>query len=100
METVLRISAGSNQPHDTEKRVYLQNSIKDIAARHTIKGLTKSSEHYGEAVKRLKARYDHLRLIHKTYVPKIVEAPGLKEGSGKEQCILHVHDNMVQHLSQ
>ena len=31
-------------------------------------------------------------------MPKIMEAPGLKEGSSKELCILHVHDTVVQHL--
>ena len=34
-----------------KKLVYLQNSIKDNTAKHTIEGLTKSGEHYEEAVK-------------------------------------------------
>jgi len=34
-----------------EKMVYLQNALKDKTAKSTIEGLTKSGEHYEEAVK-------------------------------------------------
>ena len=81
---------------NTEKLVYLQNSIKDGTAKHTIEGLTKSGEHYEKAVDCLKARYDRPRIIHQTHVRKILETPSLKDGSGKELRTLH--DTVVQHL--
>ena len=81
---------------NTEKLVYLQNSIKDGVAKQTIEGLTKSGEHYEEAIKCLIARYDRPRIIHQTHVRKILETPSLKEGNGKELRTLH--DTVVQHL--
>ena len=81
---------------NTEKLVYLQNSIKDGVAKQTIEGLTKSGEHYEEAIKCLIARYDRPRIIHQTHVRKILETPSLKEGNGKELRTLR--DTVVQHL--
>ena len=79
-----------------EKMVYLQNALKDNTAKRTIEGLTKSGEHYEEAVKCLQARYDHPRLVHQTHVRRIVDAPSLRDGTGKE---LHtLHDTAAQHL--
>ena len=43
-----------------------------------------SGEHYEEAIKSLKDRYDRPRLIHQTHVRMILEAASLKEGTGKE----------------
>ena len=51
-----------------EKLMYLQNAIKDKTAKSLIAGLTKSSEHYDEAVKCLQERYDCPRQIHQTRV--------------------------------
>ena len=49
--------------------MYLQNAIKDKIAKNLIAGLTKSSEHYDEAVKCLQERYDrHVRSIKHMYV--------------------------------
>ena len=79
-----------------EKLMYLQNAIKDKTAKNLIAGLTKSSDHYDEAVKCLQERYDRPRQIHQTHVRRIVEAPPLKDGSGKE--IRALHDLVVQHL--
>ena len=79
-----------------EKLMYLQNAIKDKTARNLIAGLTKSSDHYDEAVKVLQERYNRPRQIHQTHVRRIVEAPPLKDGSGKE--IRALHDLVVQHL--
>ena len=76
--------------------MYLQNAIKDKTAKSLIAGLTKSSEHYDEAVKCLQERYDRPRQIHQTHVRCIVEAPPLKGGSGKE--IRALHDVVIQHL--
>ncbi len=81
---------------DTEKLVYLQNALKDSTAKRTIEGLTKSGEHYEEAVKCLKSRYDRPRQIHQVHVRRILEAPPLKDGSGKE--LRHLHDLVLQHL--
>ena len=79
-----------------EKMVYLQNALKDKTAKSTIEGLTKSGEHYEEAVKCLQTRYDRPRMVHQTHVRKIVEASCLKDGTGKELRALH--DTVVQHL--
>ena len=79
-----------------EKLMYLQNTIKDKTAKNLIAGLTKSSDHYDEAVKVLKERYDRPLQIHQMHVRCIVEAPPLKDGSGKE--IRALHDLVVQHL--
>ena len=76
--------------------MFLQNAIKDKVAKNLIAGLTKSGDHYDEAVECLQERYDHPRQIHQTHVCHIVEAPFLKDGSGKEICALH--DLVVQHL--
>ena len=79
-----------------EKLMYLQNAIKDRTAKSLIAGLTKTSDHYDEAVKCLQERYDRPRQIHQTHVRRIVEAPSLKDGTGKE--IRALHDLVVQHL--
>ena len=50
-----------------EKLMYLQNVIKDNTAKSLIAGLTKSSEHYDEAINCLQERYDCPQQIH-TYV--------------------------------
>ena len=89
-----------------EKLMYLQNTIKDKTAKSLIAGLTKSSEHYDEAVKCLQERYDRPRQIHQTHVRPIVKAQThvrpivkatpLRDGTGKE--IRALHDLVVQHL--
>ena len=61
-----------------------------------IEGLSKSGEHYEEAIKSLKVRYDRPRLIHQTHVRMILEATSLKEGTGKE--LRRLHDMVQQHL--
>ena len=38
-------------------------------------GLTKSEEHYKEAVQCLETRNDRPRMVHQTHVRQIVEAP-------------------------
>ena len=78
--------------------VYLQNALKDNTAKRTIEGLTKSGEHYEEAVKCLQARYDHPRLVHQTHVRRIVDAPSLRDGTGKGKELHTLHDTAAQHL--
>jgi len=81
---------------DTEKLVYLQHALKEGTAKRVIEGLSRSGEHYAEAVECLQARYDKPRLIHQTHVCIILEAPALKDGSGRElRCL---HDTAQQHL--
>ena len=79
-----------------EKLIFLQNAIKDKTAKSLIAGLTKSSDHYDEAVKCLLERYGCPRQIHWTHVRCIIEAPPLKDGTGKE--IHALHDLVTQHL--
>ena len=64
--------------------MYMQNAIKDKTAKSLIAGLTKSSDHYDEAIKCLQERYDRPRQIHQTHVRRIVKAPALKDGTGEE----------------
>ena len=44
----------------------------------------------------LQRRYDRPRLIHQAHVRAVIEAPHLKEGSGKE--LRHLHDVINQHM--
>ena len=76
--------------------MYLQQSLKDGSAKSVIEGLSRSGEHYAEAVGCLKSRYNRPRLIHQTHVRKICEVPPLKEGTGKE--LRRLHDVFQQHL--
>ena len=66
---------GPTNLSDSEKLVYLQNALKDGSAKNAIEGLSRSGEHYTEAIDCLKSRYDHPRLIHQTYVKMIIETP-------------------------
>lgn len=81
---------------DTEKMTYLQSSIKDSPAKSIIDGLSQSGDNYMEAIETLKARYDRPRLVHQAHVRSIVEAPGLKDGNGRE--LRRLHDTVQQHL--
>ena len=49
---------------DTEKLVYLRQSLKDGTAKSVIEGLSRSGERYTEAIDCLKAQYNRPRLIH------------------------------------
>ena len=75
--------------------MYLQQALKDGSAKHAIEGLSKSGDHYNEAVECLK-RYDRPRLVHCTHVQMIVDISPLKEGTGREICRLH--DKVQQHV--
>ncbi len=81
---------------DSEKLVYLQQSLKSGSAKSTIEGLSRSGENYAEAIECLQARYDRPCLIHKAHVRMILEAPPLKEGNGRE--LRRLHDSVQQHL--
>ena len=80
---------------NAEKMVYLQNALKDNTARRTIEGLMKSGENYKEAVRCLQTCYDCPRMVHQTRVHRIIHAPSLKDGRGKE--IRALSDTVVQH---
>jgi len=81
---------------DAEKLVYLQHALKGGTAKQAIEGLSRSGDHYAEAVQCLKDRYNHPCLIHEAHVRMIVDAPALKDGSGKE--LRRLHDVVQQHL--
>jgi hypothetical protein len=81
---------------DAEKLVYLRQALKDGTAKQTIEGLSRSGEHYGEAIECLTMRFDRPRLIHQTHVRKIMETATLKDGNGKE--LRKFHDTMQQHI--
>ena len=81
---------------NAEKIVYLKHAIKDGSEGNAIEGLSHSGDNYDEAVECLKARYDRPRLIHRTHVQMILDAPALKEGSGKK--LRRLHDTMQQHV--
>ena len=80
----------------SEKLVYLQHALKDGSAKHIIEGLSHSGEYYDEAIDCLKSQYDRPRLIHQTHVRLILEAPALKEGTGRE--LRRLHETVQQHL--
>ena len=87
-----------DRPHllDSEKLVYLQQAVKNGSAKPVIEGLSRSGENYNEAIDCLKSRFNRPRLLHHAHVRKIVEAPSLKDGSGKE--LRRLHDTVQQHL--
>ena len=68
---------------DVEKLAYLRNSLKDGSAKGIIDGLSIFGEFYDEAIETLEARYNLPRLIHQSHVRTILEAPSLKEGTGR-----------------
>ena len=81
---------------DSEKMVYLRHALKDSKALKAIEGLSRSGEHYVEAIELLQARFNQPRLIHQTHFSRILNTPSLKEGSGKE--LRNLHDRVHQHL--
>ena len=81
---------------NSEKLVYLQQSLKGGSAKGVIEGLSRSGDNYMEAVGCLQSRYDRPRLIHKAHVRMILDTPPLKEGTGKE--LRRLHDMVQQHL--
>ena len=78
---------------DAEKLAYL---LKNGSVKCVVEALSRSGDHYNEAITCLKTRYDRPRLIHQAHVPKIIEIPSLKDGSGKE--LRRLHDTAQQHL--
>ena len=85
-----------SQLSDSEKLVYLQQAVKSGSAKAVIEGLSRTGENYKEAIDCLKSRFNRPRLLHRAHVRKIVEAPSLKDGSGKE--LRRLHDTVQQHL--
>jgi hypothetical protein len=69
---------------DAEKLVNLQHAIKSGEAKGAIEGLSRSGDNYREAIDCLRSRYDRPCLIHGAHVQKIMCAPALKDGNGKE----------------
>ncbi len=80
----------------SEKLAYHKHSVKDGAAKNVVEGLSVSGDQYKEAVDCLCQRYDRPRLLHQAHVRAIVEAPSLKDGTGKE--LRRLHDVTNQHL--
>lgn len=76
--------------------VYLRHALKDGSAKKVIEGLSRSGEHYIEAIECLRSRYNRPRIIHQTHVRRIMEIAPIKEGSGKE--LRYLHDVAQQHL--
>ena len=81
---------------DTEKFVYLQQSLKRGSASHVIDGLSHTGDNYPEAIASLRSRYDRPRLIHQAHVKVIIELSRVKDGTGKE--LRRFHDEVQQHL--
>ena len=82
---------------DAEKLVYLRSSLKSSSAKGVIEGLSHSGDFYAEAVKSLKDRYDRPRQVHQTHVQMILNAPTIKDGSGRELRRLH---DVVSNISE
>ena len=76
--------------------MYLQHAIKMDLQEMQLKGSLIQGTTMLKLVECLKARFDRPRLIHRTHVQMVIEAPSLKDDSGKE---LHcLHDNIQQHI--
>ena len=60
-----------------------------------IEGLAQTSGNYAEAITCLQKRYDRPRLIHQAHIRAVIEAPPLRDGTGKE--LRHVHDVINHH---
>ena len=85
------LTAGYGGANNTSSPTKLGDAVRSGSAfRHVNEGLSQSGEHYVEAIECLKSRYDRPHLIHQTHVRLILEAPPLKEGTGKE--LRHLHD--------
>ena len=68
MGTLFCISVHSRANQSSaEKLVYLQQALKGGPAQSTIEGLSRSGDNYEEAVRCLKAKYDHPRQIHQAH---------------------------------
>ncbi len=63
---------------NSEKLVYLQQALKGGPAKSAIEGLSRTGDHYDEAVQSLKIRYDSPRLIDQAHVRVTIEMPSLK----------------------
>ena len=63
---------------DAEKLAYLRHALKDGTAKSTIEGLSRSWDHYAEAVKCLETRYNRPKLIHQVHVKKICRDPSFE----------------------
>ena len=74
---------------EAEKLVYLQQAINNGSAKSVIEGLSRSGDQYQEAIECLKSRYNRPRVTHRAHVRMVIDAPPLKDGSGKELCRLH-----------
>ena len=91
-----RVSVHERVISDAEKLVYLRQALKDGTAKSTIEGLSRSGEHYEEAIAHLRDRFDRPRLIHQSHVKEILDVPRLRDGSGKE--LRKFHDVVQQHI--
>ncbi len=80
----------------SEKLVYLQHALRNGSANVVIDGLSQSGENYKVAVECLQSRCDRPRFIHQAHVKVILDAPSLKEGTGRE--LRKLHDLAQQHL--
>ena len=78
---------------DVEKLVYLRQAVKNGSAKNAIEGLSRSGDHYHEAVECL---LSHCNRIHQAHVRVIMDAPSLKDDSGKE--LQRLYDTIQQHL--
>ena len=84
------------QLSESEKLVYLQQAVKNGSAKPVIEGLSCTGENYKEAIECLKSCFNRPQLLLRGHICKIVQAPSLKDGSGKE--LRRLHDTVQQHL--
>ena len=82
--------------NDAQKFVYLREALKMGPAKQTIQGLSHSAGNYSEAIECLRKRFDKPRIIHRSHVKALVEAPIIKTGSGKE--LRYFHDVISRHV--
>ena len=81
---------------DGEKLTYLRQALKDGSVRHVIGGLSQTAKIYKEAIKCQQKQYDRPQLLYQAHVRAIIDAPSLKDGSGRE--LRRLHDIVNQHM--
>jgi len=79
-----------------QKSSRIKHAVKDGPAKHVVEGLSGSGDQYKQAVDSMCKWYDYPRLLHQAHVRAIIDAPSLKDGSGKE--LRRLHDTVNQHL--
>ena len=73
---------------NSEKLVYLEHVEENWSAKNAIEGLSHTGDQYMEAINCLNGQFSRPRLIQQAHVRAMLDAPHVKEGTGKEIRII------------